>query len=82
MKKIIATIAIMITISLGSVMAQGSDGFFNFIDLDRSDIEDPEAPHLPYNGLNTSVSAPIGPGVLLLAGFGVAYAMFRKKDEE
>lgn len=84
MKRIITTIAMIIMMSLGSIMAQGYDGFFEYEDNDSRWIEDPTAPILPgmHGQVGDTVSVPVGTGILLLTGFGVAYAVFRKKEEE
>lgn len=36
-------------------------------------------PNLPNHGENTNQDAPLGGGILLLVGFGTAYAMKKKK---
>ncbi len=85
MKKVIMTIAIILTMGFGTAMAQ-SDGFFRYEDMDARDIEDPTAPILPgiHGQIGDSVAhnTPIGSGIVFLTGLGLAYAMFRKKDKE
>ena len=84
MKKIILAIALFVAVGL-SANAQ-SDGFFssgsNFKEY-RDDVWAQNMPVLPgQHGVNYDFAAeptPVGSGLLVLAGLGVAYAM-RKKD--
>ena len=79
MKKIILAIALFATVS---VNAQ-NDGFFTSnYNQNRTDEGNnwAEAVGLPScHGLEDSQPAPVGSGLLVLAGLGVAYAM-RKKN--
>lgn len=86
MKKVVITTAMIILMGLGSIIMAQSDGFFGYTDMtNRTDNYDPTSPFpgLPgqHGQIGDAVSAPVGTGVLLLAGFGVAYAMYRKKEE-
>ena len=84
MKKIILAIALFVAVGL-SANAQ-SDGFFssgsNFKEY-REDVWAQDMPVLPgQHGVDYDFVAeptPVGSGLLVLAGLGVAYAM-RKKD--
>ena len=81
MKKIIATIAIISSLSF-SANAQ-SDGFFNNRSLlDYRDENYTELPRIPDHGLTTNQNAPLGSGLLLLAGMGLAYGVRRKMKIE
>ena len=78
MKKIILTIAIVLGIGFG-VSAQ-SDAFFtqSFSEYRNTDEV---TPLLPYaHNLSEHQSAPLGSGLLILAGLGLGYATLRKKS--
>ena len=77
MKKVIATVAIILGLGVGA-NAQ-SDAFFtqNFSDYRSS--ENVETPRLPAHELMSNQDAPIGTGLLLLAGMGLGYAALRKR---
>ena len=77
MKRIVLSIAIVLTLGL-SVNAQ-SDGFFlsNYQEYGREDSK--VLPALPRYGTNVDHSAPLGSGLLLLAGMGAAYALRRRR---
>ena len=89
MKKLTLTIAIFLGISL-STYAQG--GLFQYgevsdessvpswYSLDQNQKARQNMPILPDHGQGTNQNAPLGGGVLLLMGFGVAYALKKKKD--
>ena len=51
---------------------------FDFGSGDRDGILDLV---LPDHGLDADVNAPLGSGVLLLVGFGAAYALKKRKEE-
>ncbi|MBQ2852823.1 MAG: hypothetical protein IJE76_05465 [Bacteroidales bacterium] len=78
MKKIILTIAIVLGIGFG-VNAQ-SDAFFTQSFSDYRDVENIETPRIPNHALTTNQDAPVGTGLLLLAGMGLGYAALRKRD--
>ncbi|MBQ8759847.1 MAG: hypothetical protein IJZ06_00295 [Bacteroidales bacterium] len=84
MKKLLATFAIVITLGLGA-NAQ-SDGFFTSTYSDYSRTESNQSgisgitPRLPEFGSTSNEPAPIGSGLLLLAGMGVAYALKKKNN--
>ena len=84
MKKILFTIALIITLSL-TATAQYSDGFFNDWDngLDRTGTGNDIGFVLPAshgNGLDTP-SAPLGSGLLILTALGVGYALKKKHEK-
>lgn len=87
MKKIIAIIAIILGFGLG-VNAQGgfigqSDGFFNSgLYNNKSNANYTELPRIPDHNLDTNQNAPLGSGLLLLAGMGLAYGVRRKMKAE
>lgn len=81
MKKVILTIAIILGLGAG-VNAQ-SDAFFTQSFSTYREVGtdiDEETPRLPYHELTTNQDAPLGTGLLLLAGLGLGYAALRKKD--
>ena len=79
MKKIILTIAIVLGIGFG-VSAQ-SDAFFTQSFSEYRDADE-EMPLLPYahNLSEHQSAAPLGSGLLILAGLGLGYATLRKKS--
>ena len=78
MKKIILTIAIVLGIGFG-VNAQ-SDAFFTQ-SFSEYRSADEVTPALPYkHNLDAHQSAPLGSGLLILAGLGLGYATLRKKS--
>ena len=84
MKKILFTIALIITMSL-TATAQYSDGFFNDWDngLDRTGTGNEIGFVLPAshgNGLDTP-SAPLGSGLLILTALGAGYALKKKHEK-
>ena len=95
MKKLALTIAIVLGLSIGA-FAQGGLFQYGFVSdeeyygsaywaLDQNNMRDGNtglfAPGLPNHGLIDNQDAPLGGGVLLLIGFGAAYAL-KKKNEE
>ena len=84
MKKILFTIALIITIGF-TATAQYTDGFFNDWDngLDRTGTGNDIGFVLPSshgNGLDTP-SAPLGPGFLILTALGAGYALKKKREK-
>ena len=84
MKKLLVTFTMVIILGLGA-NAQ-SDSFFTSTsneygrtDSNQSDISQ-ITPKLPDFGATSNEQAPVGSGLLLLAGMGVAYALRRKND--
>ncbi len=80
MKKVLVTLSLVITLGLG-VNAQ-SDAFFSYNDVDsqnRGSGNFSDMPALPLRGQNTDQSAPVGSGLLILAGLGLAYGLKRRK---
>lgn len=78
MKKIIAIVVLIMGIGM-SANAQ-SDSFFSPVYSTYRDGVDEETPRLPGHDLVTNQDAPLGAGLLLLAGMGLGYAALRKKD--
>ena len=57
-------------------------GYFNYYDIFRDGrTGDPVLPGFPEHDLGTNESAPLGGGVLLLIGFGAAYAAAKRRKE-
>ena len=84
MKKILLTILVAVSVAL-TANAQGSyDGFFSTgsesNNRQGSTVEWGALPNVPNTGAYSNQSAPLGTGVLLLAGMSVAYALRRKKE--
>lgn len=83
MKKLIATVAIIFSLISGAMAQSGYDGFFtqSFSDFRENEGSGyAELPRLPGHELMSSQDAPVGSGLLLLAGLGLGYAALRKKD--
>ena len=87
MKKILLTIALVLTMVLGA--SAQSDGFFkNYRDDvygDRGGTgSDPLMPALPGGGVgayNTDQGAPLGSGLLVLTALGAGYAVARRRQK-
>ena len=89
MKKILLTIAVVLSMSLGAFAQEGS-GLFGFGKSyddntnNRGDLFRGGTPGLPGGGVHGETGdgdAPLGGGALLLIGFGAAYAL-KKKNEK
>ena len=90
MKRILLTLSIVATLGLGanaqfySNTNTQNDGFFSSNSIGsqyRDGSSGEEAfPILPQIGQYRDQNAPVGSGLLLLAGMGVAYALRRKND--
>ena len=80
MKRIVLSIALVLTLGL-SVNAQ-SDGFFKSTYQDANEEARTGSgralPGVPEFGGDVDKPAPLGSGLLLLAGMGAAYALRRK----
>ena len=72
---------ILITLILGLNIYTNaqSDAFFTQNFSDYRSAEDVETPRLPAHELMSNQDAPIGTGLLLLAGMGLGYAALRKR---
>ena len=86
MKKILFTIAIVLTMVLGA--SAQSDGFFKnyrddvYGDRGSGGGSDPLMPALPGGSVgvySTDQGAPLGSGLLVLTALGAGYAVYRKK---
>ena len=77
MKKIILAIALFAAVSANAQ----SDSFFRYnnVEEQRSNESWGSMPAMIGHGLDGDQSAPLGSGLLLLAGMGLAYG-FRKKN--
>lgn len=87
MKKLIITLSIVAALGLGAnAQIQNNtqnDGFFSSSmpsDGYRATTGSEELPLLPIRNSTANQDAPIGGGLLLLAGMGVAYALRRKNN--
>ena len=91
MKKLIMTTAIVLALSF-TTFAQ--DGMFHRADNaknggngyalyeSRGDIKAGGFPGFPDHGGNSDADAPLGSGIVLLAGLGAAYMVAKKRREE
>ena len=80
MKKVLVTISLVLTLGLGA--SAQSDAFFSYSDVNdqnRQSYDLGDMPALPMRGQNTDQSAPVGSGLLILAGLGLAYGLKRRK---
>ncbi len=79
MKKVLVTLSLVVTLGLGA-MAQ-NDAFFSYNDVENNNQRGGTfVPVLPGQGVGTDQSgAPLGSGLLILAGLGAAYALRRKE---
>ena len=77
MKKIILAIALFAAVSANAQ----SDSFFRYnnVEEQRTNESWGSMPAMIGHGLDGDQSAPLGSGLLLLAGMGLAYG-FRKKN--
>ena len=81
MKKVFVTLSLVLTLDLGA--SAQSDAFFSYSDVEtpnRTVTESGAMPGLPMRNQSTDQTAPLGSGLLLLAGMGAAYALRRKND--
>ena len=89
MKKIALAITIVLGMTIGaSAQYFGDDGQPNGGGLfGRGETRDADndggvsTPLLPGHGLNTNQDAPLGSGVILLIGFGAAYALSKRSKK-
>ncbi|MBQ4547717.1 MAG: hypothetical protein IJA42_00785 [Bacteroidales bacterium] len=80
MKKFLVTLSIVMALGF-SANAQ-SDGFFSYSTGEENREGETVFPALPGRGLegDQDADAPLGSGLLILAGLGVAYAARRKNN--
>ena len=94
MKKLIATIAILLGLTMtsfadGGLFQRGynaKNGFsgytyFGAKDLGERDGELVATPLLPSHGVETNQPAPMGNGIALLVGLGAAYLVGKRRKE-
>ena len=80
MKKVLVTLSLVLTLGLGA--SAQSDAFFSYSDVEtpnRTGSELGATPGLPMRGAATDQSAPLGSGLLVLAGLGLAYGLKRRE---
>lgn len=90
MKKTIITLAIIFGLGIGA-FAQGGlfqygavsdEAYYGSAYYDGYNSRDGLMyPGLPGHGQSDNLDAPLGGGVLLLLGFGAAYAMKKRREE-
>ena len=80
MKKVLVTLSLVITLGLGA--SAQSDAFFSYSDVDNQQRKSGglRTPGLQGQGQGGDQPAPLGSGLLLLAGMGAAYALRRKNN--
>lgn len=78
MKKYIITAVITFGVMFG-LQAQ-NDGFFNFSDYDREERSIVSS-HRRNSDDNNAAPAPVGSGILLLAGLGLGYVVLSKRKQ-
>ncbi len=81
MKKILFTIAIVMTMTLGASAQRGTDGFFTNTDNNTyREGDDFNGLVFPTHTTDTDPdAAPLGTGLLILTALGAGYAVARKK---
>lgn len=83
MKKILFTIAIIITMMLS---ANAQDGFFRADDggsyRGTPGVDDPMIPHGAVGSIQDQNAAPLGSGLLILTAMGAGYAATRRKKQQ
>ena len=94
MKKLTLTLAIILGISMTSFADGGlfnrgynaKNGFsgYTYFNTNEFGVRENEGnmPLLPSHGENTNQPAPLGSGIVLLAGLGAAYMVAKKRREE
>lgn len=84
MKRVIITLSFIAALGLNvnaqNKSTQSSDGFFNNSTLTETNYREGFGyPNLPGRDEFTDQDAPLGSGLLLLAGMGAAYALRRRR---
>ena len=85
MKKVIITLSIVAALAFNANAqnTQSSDGFFSSYTMeDEKRVGGLPLFPEPGQGQGGDQNAPVGSGLLVLAGLGIAYAMKSRKDEE
>ena len=89
MKKLIITTAIILGIGLTSFAQGGNmfhrnngDGSSYFAEKSTGMRDGTLTPGLPTHGLSDNQNAPLGSGIVLLAGLGAAYLVGKRRNEE
>ena len=80
MKKVLLTIAVVLTMGLCANAQDGKDNFFGgWENMDNRDLAFPELPVI--HGYTDDLDAPLSGGLLVLTVLGAGYAI-RKKNEK
>ena len=84
MKKLVLTIAILLGLSLTTFANPNGGGVFGRGEsTDQGNRESNLfAPRLPQHGQNGNQPAPLGSGIMVLATFGTAYALYKKRRSQ
>ena len=80
MKKVLVTLSLVLTLGLGA--SAQSDAFFSYSDVEtpnRTGSQLGATPGLPMRGQSDDQPAPLGSGLLVLAGLGLAYGLKRRE---
>ena len=87
--RVLAALSMVLTLGLnaqvGSYNFSSSDGFFNSHaneDIETREDQWGDMPRIFGHGLDKNQNAPLGSGLLLLAGMGLAYGIKRKLKTE
>ena len=89
MKKLALTLAIVLGMTFAASaqyfgdngQPQGGGLFGRGETRDGGNASSVSTPLLPGHGLNTNQDAPLGSGVILLIGFGAAYALSKRSKK-
>ena len=89
MKKLVLTLAIVLGMTFAASaqyfgdngQPQGGGLFGRGETRDGGNANSVSTPLLPGHGLNTNQDAPLGSGVILLIGFGAAYALSKRNKK-
>lgn len=87
---LLAVFSVVLTLGLnaqvGSYTMSSSDGFFKARvteDIETRETSDwGDMPRIFGHGLDTNQNAPLGSGLMILAGLGLGYASLRKVKSE
>jgi len=89
MKKLLLTTTIILGLSLstfaqeGSLFQRDNSGIYGTSIYKGKDYtKDGFGPNFPNHGITENTDAPLGSGIVLLAGLGAAYMIAKKRREE
>ena len=82
MKKILLSIAIVLTMGFCASAQGNTDGWFTMMGNgydNRAEGDALETNMPPYHGFQTDPGAPLGSGLLILTALGAGYALRKRK---